>query len=87
MLAGLLQAPSRYAPTRNYDLAEERMRTVIGAMVDAGYLTQAEARAMRSPRLDVRNVDELPTGTYFADWALPQARRMLGTGQQEVSRG
>jgi len=80
MLAGLLQAPSRYAPTRNYALAEERMRTVIGAMVDAGYLTRAEARAMKSPRLDVRTADDLPTGTYFADWALPQARRMLGTG-------
>jgi penicillin-binding protein 1A len=80
MLAGLLQAPSRYAPTRNYDLAEKRMRTVIGAMVDAGYVTEGEARAMRSPRLDVRSADDLPTGTYFADWALPQARRMLGTG-------
>jgi len=80
MLAGLLQAPSRYAPTKNYGLAQERMRTVIGAMVDAGYLTQAEARALRSPRLDVHAADDLPTGTYFADWALPQARRMLGTG-------
>jgi len=80
MLAGLLQAPSRYAPTKNYKLAEERMRTVIGTMVDAGYLTEAEARALPSPRLDVRTADDLPTGTYFADWALPQARRMLGTG-------
>ena len=80
MLAGLLQAPSRYAPTRNYALAEERMRTVLGAMVDAGFLTAAEARAMPSPRLDVRSTDDLPTGTYFADWALPQARRLAGTG-------
>src|SRR3546814_1066865 len=27
MLAGLLKAPTRLAPTRNYKLAEERMRT------------------------------------------------------------
>jgi len=80
MLAGLLQAPSRYAPTRNYDLAEKRMRTVLATMVAAGYLTQAEASAMPAPRLDVRTADDLPTGTYFADWALPQARRLLGTG-------
>src|SRR5690606_31340683 len=67
---------SAYAPTRHYDRAEKRMRTVLSAMVDAGYLTAAEARRMPSPRLDVREVDDLPTGTYFADWALPAARRL-----------
>lgn len=75
MLAGLLKAPSRLAPTRNYDLAEERMRLVIWAMMDAGFITQEEARAMRSPALDVRKRNTLPTGTYFADWALPVARK------------
>src|SRR3546814_216469 len=74
MLAGLLKAPTRLAPTRNYRLAEERMRVVIGAMTDAGYLGAAEARGLRSPRLDVRTRNTLPTGTYFADWALPLAR-------------
>ena len=75
MLAGLLKAPSRLAPTRNYDLAEERMRLVIGAMAEEGYLTEARARALPSPRLDVRAVNRIPTGTYFADWALPIARK------------
>jgi len=75
MLAGLLKAPSRLAPTRNYDLAEERMRLVIGAMAEERYLTDARARNLPSPRLDVRNRNRLPTGTYFADWALPIARQ------------
>lgn len=75
MLAGLLKAPSRLAPTRNYDLARERMKLVIGAMVEEGYLTQARAASLRDPRLDVRNRNRLPTGTYFADWALPIARQ------------
>jgi penicillin-binding protein 1A len=75
MLAGLLQAPSRYAPTRHYDRAKKRMDLVIGAMVEEGYLTEAAARALPDPRLDVRRRDDnLPTGTYFADWALPLAR-------------
>ncbi|MEZ5744204.1 MAG: transglycosylase domain-containing protein [Sphingomonadaceae bacterium] len=74
MLAGLVQAPSRYAPSKHYKRAENRMRIVVGAMVDAGYLSEAEAKAMPSPKLDVRTKNELPTGTYFADWALPQAR-------------
>ncbi|QZD89127.1 transglycosylase domain-containing protein [Qipengyuania aurantiaca] len=80
MLAGLLQAPSAYAPTRHYERAEKRMKLVVQSMVAAGYITEDEARAMRSPALDVRLKSDLPTGTYFADWALPEARQMSETG-------
>lgn len=76
MLAGLLQAPSRLAPTRNPDLAANRYALVKGAMVAAGYISQDRADAMRVPTLDVRTRNDLPTGTYFADWALPTARDM-----------
>jgi penicillin-binding protein 1A len=80
MLAGLLQAPSRLAPTRNPEAAERRMRLVLNSMVEAGYITEAEARAAPTPELDVRTRNELPTGTYFADWALPEARRLSEVG-------
>ena len=80
MLAGLLQAPSRLAPTNNPGLAERRMRLVLSAMVAAGYMTAAEADALPTPQVDVRTKNDLPTGTYFADWALPEARRIAGTG-------
>lgn len=75
MLAGLLKAPSRLAPTRNYDLARDRMKLVLAAMVEEGYLTEQRAASLRAPRLDVRTRNRLPTGTYFADWALPIARK------------
>ncbi len=80
MLAGLVQAPSRLAPTKNPDLAAKRMKLVVDAMVDTGTITAAEARAMRTPRIDVRARNDLPTGTYFADWALPEARRLSDVG-------
>ncbi|QDM41599.1 transglycosylase domain-containing protein [Altererythrobacter sp. TH136] len=80
MLAGLVQAPSRYAPTKHYERAARRMKLVVGSMEDAGYITAAEARAMRPPRLDVRPNKALPTGTYFADWALPQGRQLAEAG-------
>jgi penicillin-binding protein 1A len=80
MLAGLVQAPSRLAPTRNPDLAEKRMRLVLNAMVETGYLGAAEAQALRAPRIDVRTRNSLPTGTYFADWALPEARKLSDVG-------
>jgi len=74
MLAGLLQAPSRYAPTRHYERAKKRMDLVVGAMVQEGYLTQDQADALPAPKIDSRTRNDLPTGTYFADWALPIAR-------------
>lgn len=80
MLAGLVQAPSRLAPTRNYDLAERRMKLVVRAMVASGYLTQAEADKIRPPAVDSRARGSLPTGTYFADWALPEARKLSDVG-------
>jgi penicillin-binding protein 1A len=76
MLAGLVQAPSRLAPTKNPELAAKRARMVLNAMAAAGYLTKADADATPTPSIDVRNSDTLPTGTYFADWAMPQARAL-----------
>ena len=84
MLAGLLQAPSRYAPTSNPERAERRMRMVLGAMVAAGYMSEREADALPTPQVDVRTKNDLPTGTYFADWALPEAR--LRTGASYASQ-
>lgn len=80
MLAGMMKAPSRLAPTKNYKLSAERMQLVVQAMVDAGYMTAGDAAAIAAPRLDVRRRSELPTGTYFADWVLPQARKLSDGG-------
>jgi penicillin-binding protein 1A len=74
MLAGLVKAPSRLAPTSNFKGARARADVVIGAMVDAGMLDEDEARNMRPARLRVAKVRDIPTGTYFADWVLPEAR-------------
>ncbi|MBO9499500.1 MAG: penicillin-binding protein [Novosphingobium sp.] len=83
MLAGMLKAPSSYAPTQHPQAAERRMRVVLRTMVETGYLTQAEVDKLPTPRVDVRETgDDLPTGTYFADWALPQARRLSEVSYQ-----
>ncbi len=86
MLAGLVQAPSRLAPTRNPQAARRRAAMVVDAMVDTGALDAAEAAALRPARLDRRIRPTLPTGTYFADWALPQALKVAeeSYGNQEI---
>ncbi len=76
MLAGLVQAPSRLAPTKNPKLAAKRARMVLNAMAAAGYLNKATADATRIASIDVRDGSNLPTGTYFADWAMPAAREL-----------
>ncbi len=84
MLAGLVQAPSRLAPTKNPKLAAKRAKLVLNAMVAAGFIDEAKAKATPIPALDVRVRDTLPTGTYFADWAIPQARALTESGYADV---
>jgi penicillin-binding protein 1A len=73
MLAGLVQAPSRLAPSRHLDRARERARQVLAAMVETGAITAAEARAAQPARYRPGR-RPLPTGSYFADWVLAEAR-------------
>ena len=86
MLAGLLKAPSRLAPTSNLKGARERAALVTQAMVEAGYISEAQRNALRPARLDVRDAPNPTTGTYFADWVLPEARDRAGAvyGAQTV---
>lgn len=67
MLAGLLKAPSRYAPTRDPAAARARATVVLRAMVDAGYIDAETAeQAIASPaRL-------APAGAGFASHFVDQ---------------
>jgi len=83
MLAGLVKAPSKLAPTGNLRGAQDREKVVLGAMVAAGLLTKNQAD-VRLASVRVRPVKELPDGTYFADWVLPEARDTQGDLSQET---
>ena len=84
MLAGLVRAPSRLAPTHNLEGARERQRVVISAMIDAGYLTQDEADAIPLAEVDHRPPPEMPSGGYFADWAIDEARATQEPGYETI---
>ena len=45
MLAGLVKSPSRLAPNRNPEGAQARAQTVLAAMADAKFITEAQAQA------------------------------------------
>lgn len=43
LLAGIPNAPSVYAPTKNPELAKQRQKQVMNKMIKYGYLTDEEA--------------------------------------------
>ncbi len=49
LLAGIPNAPSIYAPTKNPDLAKQRQKQVMKKMIKYGYLTQDEADKILLP--------------------------------------
>ncbi len=76
MLAGVVNAPSRLAPTTNLEAARDRARLVLRTMEEAGFITEAEREAARPARIRRGDDDDVPTGTYFADWVVPQASEL-----------
>jgi penicillin-binding protein 1A len=79
MLAGLIQAPSRLAPTRALAEAQRRARIVLDAMVDFGALDAGAAREAKAQPagLALPPVEQLAYG-YAADFAAAEARALLG---------
>ncbi|MDO5647312.1 transglycosylase domain-containing protein [Paracoccus sp. (in: a-proteobacteria)] len=70
MLAGLLRAPSRYAPTANLRLAQERASVILGAMNEEGYLTDAQLAEARANPATLSQAAAARAGGYFADWVM-----------------
>ena len=83
MLAGMVQAPSRLAPTRNLKGAQKRSRLVLQEMADTGVITPTRARSTVSA-VPVRTSGKVPTGTYFADWVAPAAQAAFDADYGEV---
>lgn len=72
MLAGLVQAPSRLAPTQHLAAAQARSRLVLRAMADTSVISATRANSTPLAR-PVEQEAKLPAGTYFADWVAPSA--------------
>ena len=72
MLAGLLKAPSSYAPTSSMDRAVARANVVIGLMEEQGYLTPQQAEDARTHPAQLSEAAQARAGGYFADWVMEQ---------------
>jgi len=70
MLAGLLVAPSRFAPTANLERSQARAATIVRLMNEQGYLSDSDAAVAAASPATLSEAAEKRAGGYFADWVM-----------------
>ncbi|MCC5977335.1 MAG: PBP1A family penicillin-binding protein [Salinarimonas sp.] len=84
MLAGLVQAPSRLAPTRNPQAARDRAALVLNAMANQGFIDENRmANAMARPA-EINRPLGPGTANYAADYVMDVLDDFIGAVQQDV---
>ena len=83
MLAGLLVAPTRYAPTANLQRSRDRANTIIALMEDQGRLSPADAAQARANPATLSAAAEARAGGYFADWVMESTPSFLASQTTE----
>src|SRR6266849_5760656 len=84
MLAGLVKSPTRLAPNRNPEGAEKRAQTVLSAMADAKFITEAQAQAsIGHPSYHVKAAGA-GTVNYVADWIGEVLDDLIGPVEQSI---
>jgi 1A family penicillin-binding protein len=73
MLAGLLKAPTRYAPTNNLSRSQDRANVIVGLMQEQGFLTAEQAQQARDNPARLSAAAAAEAGGYFADWVMEKA--------------
>ncbi len=85
IIAGLLKAPSRYSPSSNPQAAENRAKVVLGAMVDAGFITEKEAKRAASIKLDKDSITAIGQSShYFSDWIADNLDDTIGIPKDDI---
>ncbi|SIO15827.1 transglycosylase domain-containing protein [Vannielia litorea] len=70
MLAGLLVAPTRYAPTSDLERSQARAATVLKLMQEQGYISAAEREQYTANPATLSQAAQARAGGYFADWVM-----------------
>ncbi|WP_085835346.1 transglycosylase domain-containing protein [Aquimixticola soesokkakensis] len=83
MLAGLLSAPSRYAPTSNLQRSQDRAAVVVNLMDEQGYITDAQRDAAKANPAELSEAAEARAGGYYADWIMSSGPSFLTSDTTE----
>ncbi len=78
MIAGMIQRPERYSPFRHLDRAYTRRATVLETMIQAGYLSRAEAETIGATEVHpVERSGRPGAGAEFAAYFVEEVRKKL----------
>ncbi|MDX2097419.1 MAG: penicillin-binding transpeptidase domain-containing protein, partial [Leptolyngbyaceae cyanobacterium bins.59] len=81
-LAGILPAPNRFNPIRDYDTAIEFRDRVINRMASQGYISQEEAQRARRSRIEInpkaKEELERTVAPYFYYYVFDELQELLG---------
>jgi penicillin-binding protein 1A len=77
VIAGLVKAPSQYAPTADADAAIGRASVVLDVMAQTGKITAAQARDTDPRTVSLAPEPRQNSVRYFTDWALPQLEVLI----------
>ena len=77
MLAGLLKAPSRLAPTADIAAARGRAEVIVGLMERQGFLTRVEADIARANPARLSAAAAARAGDHFANWVMADGPAFL----------
>jgi len=84
IIAGLLKAPSKYAPTNDPQAATKRAGVVLDAMVESGFVTTEARRAAHEERIAFARGTQSQGAHYFVDWVLDTLPSFIGPAQGEL---
>ena len=85
IIAGLVKAPSRYAPSADPIAARGRAATVIATMVDSASITPGEAAAADLTGLRFVPQERQSGVRYFTDWVLAQVETLTDEAVEPLS--
>src|SRR5262249_49236182 len=84
MLAGLVKSPSRLSPARNPDGAERRAPIVLMAMVDAGFISEKQAKTAIAQEPRILKAVASGSTNYIADWVMDVLNDLIGRVEQDI---
>ena len=84
LLAGLVKSPSRLAPTRNFDGAEQRAQIVLAAMAELGFIIAASEKVALAHPPHIAAQAGNGSINYVADWVMDAINDVLGHVDEDI---
>jgi penicillin-binding protein 1A len=84
IIAGLVKAPSNYAPSADVEAARARSGVVLNSMVENGFVSRAAAESVDPAQIRIEKTTSNNSVRYFTDWALPQLDQLIDQTSEPI---